>query len=283
MATRTNSTDMPTSPAGEGAEPAPAAAALPPQAVLGLHGAFAVFDAAQDDWSEYIERLKHYFTANGPSTYRLIRSLVSPGKVTELSLGEIVGKARAHFNPKPSPIVKRYEFNTRRQAGGESINTYVDALCCIQRRLLQQTDLTFDKALEVALAAEAAEKDSKRLTDANPDKDLPNQIGKVRDLPPPSQPSNPKWGKPPQWQGGVPQQLTATSAGKGECCRCGGKHELTRCRFRQYDCNHCKKKGHLARMCRKRGQQQQQQTDQQKTHHVAEAEVSTTDPNSSQT
>ena len=126
MATRTNSTDMPTSPAGEGAEPAPAAAALLPQAVLGLHGAVAVFDAAQDDWSEYIERLEHYFTANdivsedkqravlftavGPSTYRLIRSLVSPAKVTEVSLGEIVGKARAHFNPKPSPIVKRYEF-----------------------------------------------------------------------------------------------------------------------------------------------------------------------------
>ena len=78
----------------------------------------------------------------------------------------------------------------------------------IQRRLLQQTDLTFDKALEVALAAEAAEKDSKRLTDANPDKDFPNQIGKVWDLPPPSQPSNPKWAKPPQWQGGVPQQHT---------------------------------------------------------------------------
>ena len=60
MATRTNSTDMPISPAGEGAEPAPAAAALLPQAVLGLHGAVAVFDAAQDDWSEYIERLEHY-------------------------------------------------------------------------------------------------------------------------------------------------------------------------------------------------------------------------------
>ena len=229
---------------------------------------------------------------------------MSPAKVTEVSLGEIVGKARAHFNPKPSPIVKRYEFNTRRQARGESINTYVaalrsiaehceygavlsdmlrDRLVCgihdqgIQRRLLQQTDLTFDKALEVALASEA---DSKWLTDANPDKDLPNQIGKVRDLLPPSQPSNPKWGKPPQWQGGVPQQHTTTSAGKGECSRCGGKHEPACCRYRQYECHHCKKMGHLARVCRKKGQQQ---TNQQKTHHVAEAEISTTNPNSSQT
>ena len=50
----------------------------------------------------------------------------------------------------------------------------------------------------------------------------------------------------------------ATIAGKSECSRCGGKHEPARCLFRQYECNHCKKKGHLARMCRKKGQQQQQ-------------------------
>ena len=33
----------------------------------------------------------------------------------------------------------------------------------VQRRLLQQVDLTFDKALVAALAAEAADKDSRRL------------------------------------------------------------------------------------------------------------------------
>ena len=32
--------------------------------MLGLHGAVAVFDAARDDWSEYIKRLEHYITAN---------------------------------------------------------------------------------------------------------------------------------------------------------------------------------------------------------------------------
>ena len=41
--------------------------------------------------------------AVGTSTYQLIRTLVSPAKVTEVSFAEIVGKAKAHFNPKPSP------------------------------------------------------------------------------------------------------------------------------------------------------------------------------------
>ena len=97
-------------------------------------------------------------------------------------------KARAHFNPKPSPIVKRYEFNTRRQGENEAVATYVaelrkiaefcdygavlsdmlrDRLVCgihnraVQRRLLQEPSLTYDKALEIALSSEAAEKDSK--------------------------------------------------------------------------------------------------------------------------
>ena len=46
-----------------------------------------------------------------------------------------------------------------------------DCLVCgirdkgVQCRLLRETDLTFDKALETALATETAERDSRRLTD----------------------------------------------------------------------------------------------------------------------
>ena len=84
---------------------------------------------------------------------------------------DLVGK---YFSPRPSPIVKRLEFNSRRQKEGESIATYVaelrkiaehcdfgavlsdmlrlrDRLCGtvhkgIQRRLLVEAALTFDKA-----------------------------------------------------------------------------------------------------------------------------------------
>ena len=148
-------------------------------------------------------------SAVGASTYRLIRTLVSPEKVTDYTFTSLVDKARAHFNPKPSPIVKRYEFNTRRQGKSEAVATYVaelrkiaefcdygpvlsdmlrDRLVCgisnkiIQRRLLQEPDLTFD--MGIALSVEAADKDAKRLTGGpNEDKDLSTQVDYVKDRP----------------------------------------------------------------------------------------------------
>ena len=131
------------STSGEDAAPAalataPAAlAAVTAPAAIGLHGVAVAFDPAIEDWLElgleYVERLSHYFAANdivsedkkkaillnavGPSTYRLIRTLASPSKVTDLSFEDIVDKARAHFCPKPSPIVKRYD----ETAGGRRV------------------------------------------------------------------------------------------------------------------------------------------------------------------
>ena len=150
----------------------------------------------------------------------------------------------------------------------------------IQRRLLQQTDLTFDKALEVALAAEAAEKTpngSLMLTLIRTSLIRLGRCG-TSHLPASLEPLS--GGSHRSDRVVCHPQHTTTSAGKGDCSRCGGKHESVRCRYRQYECHHCKKMGHLACVCRKKGQQQ---TDQQQTHHVAEAEVSTTNPNSSQT
>ena len=96
-----------------------------PAAALGLHGSVMPFDGSEDNWSDYCERLEHCFTANyiaaedkkraildllnrvGPATYRLLKTLVLPEKLTDLMFSEIVERVKKHFNPKPSPIVKR--------------------------------------------------------------------------------------------------------------------------------------------------------------------------------
>ena len=278
---------------GDARPPAPAVA--PPQAVslsAGLHGAVVPFNHDQDDWSEYVERLEHYFAANdivsadkqraillsavGPPTYRLIRTLVSPDKVTDFTYSVLVEKARAHFNPKPSPIVKRYEFNTRRQGENEVVATYIaelrkiaefcdygpvladmlrDRLICgianktVQRHLLQEPALSFEKVLDLALSAEAAEKDSRRLTGGADDKDLPAPVEHVKDRPTPRNKGN-RYRRPNPLQ--QPQQQGSHNSGKPDCYRCGGQHKQQDCPFKHYECHHCHKKGHLAKVCRQK-------------------------------
>ena len=287
-------------------------ATVAPTHAVGLHGAAVAFDPSNDDWSEYIERLQHYFTANdilaadkqhaillnavGAPTCRLIRTLVSPAKVTKLSFAELVEKAQGHFNPRPSFIVKRFEFNSRCQGPHESIATYVaelrkiaeycdykdvlsdmlrDRLVCgtsnktIQRRFLQETALTFDKALEIALSAEAADKDVKRLTTAAVDNHLPAEpIARMHDSPPepPGQVNN------KQVRSKRPQQSQRLGKGQGhshspkqECFRCVGKHSASTSRFKQYECHFCKKRGHLFQVCRKR---ERGSASPEEAHHV---------------
>ena len=114
-------------------------------------------------------------------------------------------RVKQHFNPKPSPIVRRFEFNTRCQKEGESVSEFVTALrkiaehcefrdvlddmmrdriiCGIsskrtQQRLLQEADLTYAKAHDMALAAETAQKNSECLQEPTlQDNSLPSGEG----------------------------------------------------------------------------------------------------------
>ena len=137
---------MSTTEASEGATPAARASAAlrPTVAAVGLHGTIGVFDPALEEWSEYSGRLVHYFVANyivaddkrraifltvvGPATYRLLKTLASPQKLDEFEFSQLVDLAMSHYNPKPLPIVKRFEFNSRCQREGESIAAYVAEL-----------------------------------------------------------------------------------------------------------------------------------------------------------
>ena len=110
----------------------------------GFHGIIPVFDGSQEDWVEYVEPSDSYFIANditdpakkhtillnavGPSTYRLLKTLCLPDKHIDHSFEEIVDWVKLHFNPKPSPIVKRFEFNKRKQQPGESVAEFVAAI-----------------------------------------------------------------------------------------------------------------------------------------------------------
>ena len=117
---------------------------------------------------------------HGPTAYKLLRSLVSPQKPGDKTYRELVDIMKKHHNPTPSEMV---ESNSRCRKSEESIAQYVAALrslaeFCnfedslskmlkdrlvigvqdshIQRRLLAEKALSFDKAFELAQSLEQA-------------------------------------------------------------------------------------------------------------------------------
>ena len=62
-----------------------------------------------------------------------------------------------------------------------------------------------------------------------------------------------------------------------ECYRCGGMHKATDCKFQDAECNFCKKKGHIAKVCRsklKSTQGTQMRTHQLQTMTAPDADES---------
>ncbi|CAN8014165.1 unnamed protein product [Ixodes persulcatus] len=128
-----------------------------------------------------------FFSCCGAKTYALLRDLVKPAKPQDKSLDEVLSVLGNHYCPKPSAVVQRFRFNSRARADGESVSNYVAALknlsehcsfgaelenmlrdrvvcginsTAIQTRLLERPELTFEDAVQTAVAMEAAKRDA---------------------------------------------------------------------------------------------------------------------------
>ena len=236
------------------------------------HGQLTTFSGNPDDWEAFIEQLESYFVANditaagkkrgillsscGTAAYKTIRSIVAPTKPTEIAYNDLTARVKAHFAPKPSAIVQRYKFNTCTRNQGESVASYVsrlraltpfcdfgdtldnmlrDRLVCginheqLQRRLLAEPNLRFAKAMEIAQTFESAMQDARRFQEGAKEP-LPIQVHAVQ----------------------MKRTAATSPPSKNQCYRCGGNHKASSCTYKESTCHHCKKKGHLAKMCRSR-------------------------------
>ena len=134
-----------------------------------------------------------FLTCMGPRAYALLRKLAAPRVLATIGIDELCELLRAHQHPRPSQIVQRFRLNSRVRKQGESVAEYVaelrnlseycdygdhvfpmlrDRLVCgvnhpsIQKRLLGMAgdDLTFDRAVEIAIGMETAEWDVQDIT-----------------------------------------------------------------------------------------------------------------------
>ncbi|XP_064468546.1 uncharacterized protein K02A2.6-like [Ornithodoros turicata] len=227
------------------------------------------FDESVSDWKTYEQRITSYLKVNkispelevdafitliGPKTYRLLQDLVSPSEPTSKPLDELKSALRTHLSPQPSVIAERAKFHVRKQKEGETISEFAAALkhlaqTCkfgatleevmrdrfvtglsridIQKCLFAEDEsLTLKRALEKALSLEQA---SKNATDCHSDMSANQQIQRLR-----SEGKNfPS--KHKQRRGGY---------------RCGGEgHESKDCRYRNFACFKCGKRGHIQAAC----------------------------------
>ena len=200
-----------------------------------------------------------------PSTYQLIWSVVSPEKPTEKSFDQIVTLMKEHYFPKPSVTMQRLSFHSRFRKQGESVATFVadlqrlseyckfgdslaqilrDRLICginndrMQRHLLAESKLTFEKAYKLVQAMETADHDARELQ--GPPTAAVNKLNRGTDK------NFPTGRRPPTHK-----------SSQNNCYSCSGKHSANDCRFRQSECHFCKKVGHIERACRSKLKQDQ--------------------------
>ena len=103
----------------------------------------------------------------------------------------------------------------------------------VQHLLLAESKLTFEKALEIAQAMELADRDAKDLqASSNSPHD---QVHKILHRP---------------QQKSKPSRNIKGQDTRSNCCRCGGKHPPTICKFKSEKCHACGKLGHIAKLCR---------------------------------
>ncbi|XP_063534490.1 uncharacterized protein K02A2.6-like [Cydia strobilella] len=244
-------------------------------------------------------------TVMGNQAYELLVTLCTPDKPASKKFADLVKVMSGHLQPKPSLLAERYRFRNRKQRTGESVADFVaelkklakhcvfgnglteslrDQLVCglgdetIRQRLFTVDDISFDRALQMAVAMEAAQANaaavvadgrakglegspstssgchavsaqswrgkramtSYRATNNNEKRPPGNSASQLLGPRRPGQ-------APRDWRR-TEQTALRTSSG-AECSVCGRPHDSSSCKFANYVCRVCNQSGHLKKMC----------------------------------
>ena len=207
----------------------------------------------------------------GGKTYSLLRNLTPPDDPATKRFDVIVKLLDNHLSHKPLVIAERFCFHKRDQKDGESILMYVaelrklsehcdfkaylndaqrDRLVCgtkhgnIQKKFLSESDLTLQKAIDIATAMETAAKDAVELQQQHRP-DSVHQLSKK------------------------PTSNTKPKERNKACFPCDRfNHTPDECRFKEDTCRFCSKKGNIERACLSKEAQKKNQSKKKKLKPV---------------
>ncbi|XP_013912967.1 PREDICTED: uncharacterized protein LOC106541915 [Thamnophis sirtalis] len=231
------------------------------------------------------EKCSFFLSCCGPAMFVSARALAAPRPVYQLSWDTLMSRLKNHYAPAPSRIARRFAFRRCIQKPAESISQFLESLrvtaaqCDFQNldenlveqfvcgvkdinlrsRLLRHPDITMQQAVESARAAELSEQSTANMQclqlSLPPPPMLPGcpppatQACLMDKLVPPKDHCSELVGQlrgQPRHPPPPPPVAPATTG----CMDCGGHHARTACPFKGTVCRRCKKKGHIAQVCR---------------------------------
>lgn len=201
-----------------------------------------------------------------PAHHKVLKDCLYPTKVAHATYEDCVKVLRAHFDPSRRLLSHRFEFYRRNQRAGERLKEYIAELkrlatSCefgefqdqalrdklvvglqeeriIQRLLQESKDLSFNKAVEIALDMEAVQLSAVQIGSAN------------------SQPSEvvsyvkSRVSRSPTIEAARQQKKSPTRGQSSKkCSSCFVNHQPADCPSSGWSCFRCGKKGHTAKYC----------------------------------
>ncbi len=242
-----------------------------------LFGRVSEYEEGKEQWTQYVERLEHFFAANGitenekkrsvflsvigPSSYKLLRNLVAPAKPGEKTFDELVAAMKQHHNPTPSEIVQRYKFHTRFRHPGESVATFVAELRALAEFCNFGT--TLDDMLRDRLVCGISDEHTQRRLLAESKLTFKKALELAQGQDTAARNARTLQHKeaaavPEALRGPVHRVSPPRKGGPASSCfRCGkATHTAAKCRFKEAKCHGCGKVGQLVKVCRSKASKQ---------------------------
>jgi len=231
---------------------------------------FIALELDGDEEAKKKKRKAILLSCVGGVTYKVLKDLCFPDTPASRTYEQLETNLKNFYAPKRLAVAERFRFHSTRQLSGQSINEFAaqlkkaasacnfgndlqtnlrDRFICglqseaLQRKLLAE-ELTFQQALEKAIADEAARRNVQDITSSSSLSSTATRsshgVHKI-----PSRRHVPK----PKPRQATPQ--SASGSDSSRCPRCGfTNHKSDDCRYKNAKCYKCGKIGHLRSECK---------------------------------